>query len=331
MDDCTFPEPEAILQEHTPAAAIDVPQPGEDEAANLEEQTPAATIDVPKKEDVDKDVGVDVDEDDTSWILTQDLWTDVEAINGHASAKHKVRTGGISMTFIPAEGQGKKVKQARTRAPARDDEDTNDQLLAILLATVANLAARVNDLEGQLPAVQSAASSSTLAATSSTGQWSKKRCVHSAQLYGVPRHDPWPMNSGKCPKCSHHWSTWDSPENFSTDRHTWESAMTKMFAAWSPGTIQKVQKTDEVPHNQHINRVADKPVQKQRQVSRELEDCRHAQFEVEEEGLSSNLKVRNKAVRQNASAALQNVHGSPHVDILHMAAPRKAWQDHQDD
>jgi len=47
-----------------------------------------------------------------------------------------------------------------------------------------------------------------------------------------------------------------------------------------------VQKTDEDPQNQHINRVVDKPVQKQRQVSRELEDCRHAQFEVEEEGLS---------------------------------------------
>ena len=49
--------------------------------------------------------------------------------------------------------------------------------------------------------------------------------------------------------------------------------------------LAALQKVHGSPHVD-INRVADKPVQKQRQVSRELEDCRHAQFEVEEEGLS---------------------------------------------
>ena len=97
-----------------------------------------------------------------------------------------------------------------------------------------NLAERVTVLEAKLKEVTTASASQpkedTIAASSATGTWCKKR--RSDEEYRVPRWTPWALDSGWCGHCKHYWASADSEDNFMVCRAVWETVMNNIFADW---------------------------------------------------------------------------------------------------
>lgn len=160
-------------KDHDHAAAHEVVASAPAQAPH--EDVAAAPV-LEKEEESDSEEDCDM-EPDSPWHMPQSAWTKVTHCYEQADDQTKVRMDSISMTFIDAEGKGKKVPRPRSRAAVSSEQDDGDdgtgepsgdvagELITILFTCIGRLHDRCTALEAlletELKGGRAAASSSS--------------------------------------------------------------------------------------------------------------------------------------------------------------------------